>query len=147
MSLTTEQIKESFNLFDADGSGAIDVAELTLAMKSLGFSIQKDEIEEMVRSIDKDSNELIELDEFEKMVRSKMLTRDSDAEVLQAFHLFDLDKTDFVTVKNMIEVTKMIGETTGDDVLKEFIKEADTDKDGKLSLDEWKAVMAAMKGK
>ena len=55
--------------------------------------------------------------------------------------------TGFVTVKNMIEVTKMIGETTGDDVLREFIKEADTDKDGKLSLDEWKSVMAAMKGK
>ena len=37
--LTEEQkqeIKEAFDLFDTDGSGNIDVKELTIAMKALG---------------------------------------------------------------------------------------------------------------
>eukprot|EP00666_Eupelagonemidae_sp_cell4sb_P002643 gene2643-21838_t len=32
--------KEAFNLFDADGSGAIDAEEMALAMKGLGFGDQ-----------------------------------------------------------------------------------------------------------
>ena len=105
MSLTTEQIKEAFSLFDADGSGAIDVAELTLAMKGLGFALPPAEIEEMVKNIDKDSNELIEFDEFETMVRGKMLSRDSDAEVLHAFKLFDLDKSGMLRIMYSVEMT------------------------------------------
>eukprot|EP01060_Flectonema_neradi_P003689 TRINITY_DN1238_c1_g1_i1.p2 TRINITY_DN1238_c1_g1~~TRINITY_DN1238_c1_g1_i1.p2 ORF type:complete len:148 (+),score=36.08 TRINITY_DN1238_c1_g1_i1:57-500(+) len=147
MALSPEQIKEAFNLFDADGSGAVDLEEMSLAMKGLGFEIPKNELLEMVKAIDKDGNSLIEFDEFEKMVTEKMSQRDSPQEVLKAFNLFDLDKTGFVTVQNMIDVTRMLGETTGPDVLKDFIKEADTDKDGKLSFKEWEAVMTAMKGK
>ena len=147
MALSPEQIKEAFNLFDADGSGAVDLEEMTLAMKGLGFDIPKNELLDMVKAIDKDGNSLIEFDEFEKMVTEKMTQRDSPQEVLKAFNLFDLDKSGFVTVQNMIDVTRMLGETTGADVLKDFIKEADTDKDGKLSFKEWEAVMNAMKGK
>ena len=41
-----EQLKEAFNLFDADGSGAIDAEEMALAMKGLGFGDQpREEIE------------------------------------------------------------------------------------------------------
>ncbi len=32
-----EEIREAFNLFDADGSGSIDPKELKAAMQSLGF--------------------------------------------------------------------------------------------------------------
>ena len=47
--LTDEQIKEAFNLFDADGSGAIDAEEMALAMKGLGFGDQpREEIEKMI---------------------------------------------------------------------------------------------------
>ena len=68
--LTDEQIKEAFNLFDADGSGAIDAEEMALAMKGLGFGDQpREEIEKMIRSIDTDANGLIEYPEFEKMMK------------------------------------------------------------------------------
>eukprot|EP01059_Diplonema_ambulator_P000999 TRINITY_DN10771_c0_g1_i1.p1 TRINITY_DN10771_c0_g1~~TRINITY_DN10771_c0_g1_i1.p1 ORF type:complete len:148 (+),score=67.48 TRINITY_DN10771_c0_g1_i1:50-493(+) len=147
MALTTEQIKEAFNLFDADGSGAIDLEELGLAMKGLGFDVPTKELDEMVRAIDKDSNSLIEFDEFSKMVNEKMMTRDSPEEILKAFKLFDLDNTGFVSVQNMIDITNMLGESTAEDVLKEFITEADLDNDGRLSLQEWQNVMNAMKGK
>ena len=81
--LTDEQIKEAFNLFDADGSGAIDAEEMSLAMKGLGFGdVPKDEVEKMIKSIDTDDNGLIEYKEFEKMMKAKMAQKDSPEEIL-----------------------------------------------------------------
>ena len=47
-----EEIREAFNLFDTDGSGAIDVKELKAAMRALGFQVRKAEIREMIADIE-----------------------------------------------------------------------------------------------
>ena len=126
--LTDEQIKEAFNLFDADGSGAIDAEEMALAMKGLGFGDQPRE-------------------EIEKMMKSKMAQKDSPEEILKAFQLFDLDKKGKISFANLKEVARMLGENPGDDVLMEMIQEADEDRDGEVSFEEFKNVMLQMKGK
>jgi Ca2+-binding EF-hand superfamily protein len=41
-------------LFDADGSGTIDVKELKVAMRALGFEPKKEEIKKMISDIDKE---------------------------------------------------------------------------------------------
>ncbi len=54
--LTEEQkqeIKEAFDLFDTDGSGAIDAKELKVAMRALGFEPKKEEIKKMIADADK----------------------------------------------------------------------------------------------
>jgi Ca2+-binding EF-hand superfamily protein len=148
MALTVDQIKEAFNLFDADGSGAIDVDEMTLAMKGLGFGeLPRDEVQRMVQTLDLNSNGLIEWPEFEKMMKQKMTAKDSNEEILKAFQLFDIDKKGKVSLENLRAVAKMLGENPGDDVLREMIEEADDDRDGQISLAEFKNVMVQMKGK
>ena len=99
--LTQQQLKGAFEMFDADGSGAIDNEELLLAMKGLGWDISTEELSEMVRGIDSDANGLVEFPEFEKMIRAKEGSMDSDAEIARAFELFGngpLTSSDFVTV-------------------------------------------------
>lgn len=49
-----EEIKEAFDLFDTDGSGTISVAELTAAMKSLGFDTKNAVIYRMIEEMDQD---------------------------------------------------------------------------------------------
>jgi len=36
-----QEIREAFDLFDADGSGTIDIKELKVAMRALGFEPKK----------------------------------------------------------------------------------------------------------
>lgn len=43
-----ESYREAFHKFDADGSGAIDRQELGLAIKTLGFTLKNEAIEEMI---------------------------------------------------------------------------------------------------
>ena len=46
-----KDIKEAFDLFDADGSGVIDIKELKVALRALGFEPKKDEIKKLISDI------------------------------------------------------------------------------------------------
>jgi centrin-3 len=47
------EIKEAFELFDADKDGAIDYHELKVAMRALGFDLKKAEVLKILRENDK----------------------------------------------------------------------------------------------
>merc|ERR1712072_210382 len=107
--LTEEQkqeIREAFDLFDTDGSGAIDAKELKVAMRALGFDPKKDEIRKMISDIDKDGDGTIDYDEFTMMMTAKMAEKDSREEICKAFRLFDDDETGKISFKNLKRVAK-----------------------------------------
>eukprot|EP01065_Artemidia_motanka_P022960 TRINITY_DN2723_c2_g1_i1.p1 TRINITY_DN2723_c2_g1~~TRINITY_DN2723_c2_g1_i1.p1 ORF type:complete len:200 (+),score=92.65 TRINITY_DN2723_c2_g1_i1:73-600(+) len=153
-----QQISEAFKLFDADGSGAIDLDEMKLAMKGLGFeNVPTDEIEAMLKAIDKDGNQTIEEAEFVEMMTAKIASRDSPEEISRAFELFcKHGGSSSVSADTMRKVAKLLGENISDSVFDEFIqvakadcREAETisDDDGSLNMGEWHHVMNKCKGK
>merc|ERR1712070_661038 len=77
-----EEIREAFNLFDADNSGAIDVRELKAAMRALGFEVKKEELKKMISDIDNDGNGTIEFGEFLQMVTGKMGEKDTREDMI-----------------------------------------------------------------
>ena len=42
------ELREAFELFDSDKSGAIDLHELKVLMRALGFDVKKNEVIKMV---------------------------------------------------------------------------------------------------
>jgi len=142
--LTEEQrqeIREAFDLFDTDGSGAIDAKELKVAMRALGFEPKKEEIRKMVAEVDRDGSGTVDFEEFLSMMTIKMGQRDSREEMIKAFRLFDDDETGSITFKNLKRVAKELGETLADEELQEMIDEADRDGDGEVSQEEFLRVM------
>merc|ERR1712160_106691 len=67
-----EEIKEAFDLFDNDGSGAISVNELTSAMQSLGFDVKHAVVYNMVSDLDADGSGEIEFGEFLDVMTAKL---------------------------------------------------------------------------
>merc|ERR1712070_1214641 len=132
----------AFDLFDSDGSGAIDASELKVAMMALGFEPTDDEIDKMVKDIDADGNATVEFEEFIGMMEGKMSEKDQVDEMKKAFTLDD-DGTGKITFKNLERVAKELGEAMSPEELQELITEADTDGDGALSEAEFLAVMHA----
>merc|ERR1712096_77962 len=100
-----EEIREAFSLFDSDASGAIDVRELTAAMRALGFEIKNEELKKMVSDIDNDGNGTIEFGEFLGMMTGKMGEKDSREDIEKVFKMFDDDSTTKITFKNLARVT------------------------------------------
>jgi len=136
-----QEIKEAFDLFDTDGSGNIDVKELTVAMKALGCEPKPGEIEKMIADVDDDGGGEIGFDEFLKMMTHKILNKDPKEDMLKAFRLFDDDSTGFVTFKNLKRVAKETNQTLDDTELEEMMTDADKDGDGQLNEEEWLIMM------
>merc|ERR1711903_100028 len=110
--LTAEQkqeLREAFDLFDTDGSGAVDSSELHTAMKALGFEPKKEEIAKMVREMDKDGDATVDFEEFCIMLAEKMNQKDGKEELLKGFKLFDDDNTGKISMKNFKRVAKELG--------------------------------------
>uniref|UniRef100_A0A673A774 Caltractin-like n=1 Tax=Sphaeramia orbicularis TaxID=375764 RepID=A0A673A774_9TELE len=142
--LTAEQkqeVKEAFDLFDTDGTGTIDVKELKVAMRALGFEPKKEEIRSLVAGISKESSGTIDFNDFLSIMTLKMNEKDSKEEIMKAFRLFDDDCTGKISFKNLKRVAKELGENLTDEELQEMIDEADRDGDGEVSEQEFLRIM------
>merc|ERR1711957_264315 len=84
-----EEIREAFNLFDADNSGAIDVRELKAAMRALGFEVKK------------------------------MGEKDTREDIEKVFKLFDDDNTGKISLRNLRRVAQELGENIDEEELQD----------------------------
>jgi len=85
-------VKEAFDLFDTNGSGMIDLQDLKVALRALGFEPQKEEIKKLVsdqnnnianRDKDRDSRDkegqvTIDYSDFLDIMTTKMSEKDSE---------------------------------------------------------------------
>ena len=142
--LTEEQkqeIKEAFDLFDTDGSGAIDAKELKVAMRALGFEPKKEEVKKMMSEADREGSGTISYKDFLEMMQTKMAERDPIEEIKKAFKLFDSEEKGKIGFKDLKRVAKELGENMTDEELNEMIEEADRDGDGEISEEDFIRIM------
>ena len=136
------EIKEAFDLFDTDKSGEIDVAELKKALTQLGIDAKNQTLNKMIADIDKDGNATIDFDEFINMMSAKMSDKDTREDLQKVFDLFIGDSgSDLIDITHLRRVCKELNENMSDDELNEMITRADTDRDGKVSFEEFYAIM------
>jgi len=142
-SLSTAQlleIHEAFAKFDRDGDGHIEAKELATVMRIMGMEPTENQLQELIRSVDVDGNNKIELEEFANLMARRILMHDGKVELEQAFKLFDSDQSGYVTAD---EIRSLMMGAGGDEALtssevEELIKMADPDRDGKISFEEFK---------
>jgi len=123
---------EAFDLFDTDGTGAIDAKELKVALRALGFEVSTDEVAAMVATSAPAGASELDFDEFVALVGAKVAARDPVDELRKAFRLFDDDETGRISFANLKRAAKELGEPLTDDELREMIDEADRDGDGEV---------------
>ena len=142
--LTPEQkleIKEAFDLFDSEGTGTIDVNDLKVALRALGFEPKKEDIKRMISELDVEGNGVIEFSQFLDLMTTKMAERDPREEMLKAFRLFDEDESGRISFKNLKRVAKELGENMSDDEIQEMIDEADRNGEGEINEDDFVRIM------
>ncbi len=132
-------LKEAFSLFDADHDGEITVGELGRVMRNHGLNPTDDELQDMIRNVDKNSNGAIDFNEFIEM----MLRRDSKIEedVMHAFRVFDRDGDGYISVEELKLTMNNLGEPLTDHEVRSMIEEADLDGDGRINFTEFARLM------
>ena len=106
-----QEIREAFDLFDSDGSGAVDAREMKIAMRALGFNVRKKELRAELHAMGKEERDLINFDEFRQILSKRMASRDTREEIAKVFKLFDDDgtgKISFEKLKRVVQVGGLI---------------------------------------
>ena len=63
-----QNLRDVFEIFDADGSGSIDRNEMRLLMKKLAQDLTEEEITQIIEVVDEDGDGEISFEEFKKLV-------------------------------------------------------------------------------
>ncbi|XP_069114951.1 calmodulin-like [Argopecten irradians] len=66
-----DELRETFKVFDRDGSGFIGVVELRRVMSDLGEKLTDEEVDEMIREADMDGDGQVNYEEFVSMMTAK----------------------------------------------------------------------------
>lgn len=139
--LLNAEFKEAFDEFDKDGSGTISTKELLGVMRSMGQNPTEDELLALVMEVDLNGDGTIDFPEFLEMMKQKSSEADQEADLKEAFKIFDRDKDGFIDMKELKKVANMLGATLSKEEVDEFMREADVDGNGKLDYDEFVKMM------
>merc|ERR1712243_307250 len=120
--LLTAEFKEAFDEFDTDGSGTISPEELLGVMRAMGQNPTEDELLNLVMEVDMDGNGTIEFTEFLDMMKKKASEVDEEAELREAFKIFDRDKDGYISMKKLKKVTSMLGTVLTKEEIEEFMQ-------------------------
>ena len=90
-----QEIKDAFDLFDSEGTGTIDVNDLKVALRALGFEPSKKEIKTLIDNLGDGSNQMkeddsekqkaIDYNDFLDIMTTKMSEKDSPEQLKKAF--------------------------------------------------------------
>merc|ERR1712066_394706 len=136
-----QEVKDAFDLFDTDHSGAVSVQELIDAMVSLGIDQKNEAVFEMIKEIDTDGSGELEFAEWLDLMCARLTDKTPRSEIEKVFKLFDVDRTGDISLDNLKHVATTLGEDVSNDELLEMVQRNDIDKDGLWSMDDFYGVM------
>ncbi|XP_026318476.1 caltractin-like [Hyposmocoma kahamanoa] len=132
-----EDLLKAFNLLDHTGEGKIKADDFRVAIKALGYEPTKEELQHMVNEVDKGHSGKLSFENFSTAIARKVMSRDSDVDVMKSFRLFDNDDVGLISFENLKRVTQVIGTYLTDEEIEEMIDDADKDYDGYVSVKEF----------
>eukprot|EP00754_Rhynchopus_humris_P048326 Rhum_TRINITY_DN7692_c0_g1::Rhum_TRINITY_DN7692_c0_g1_i1::g.24219::m.24219/K16465/CETN1; centrin-1 len=136
--LTEHQLRDTFDLFDADGSGAVDVSEMGLVMEALGFGkLPASDLEDLVRQLDRDGSGVVQYEDLRRVARAKAAPRNSPQEVDAAFASFDKGGKGRITVDDFCDVAERLAVEVRPELYREIIREAAGEEGEGVTLEQW----------
>mmetsp|Transcript_65652 Transcript_65652/g.181288 ORF Transcript_65652/g.181288 Transcript_65652/m.181288 type:complete len:149 (+) Transcript_65652:211-657(+) len=136
-----ESLKEIFALFDYSGNGRIEAKELGTMLRALGQNPTEAEVQDVIAEVDVDGSGRLDLQEFINMMAGELRDTDVVGEAEDAFEWFDRDHDGGVSATDLAEAAADLGEDVTKGDIKEMVREADLDDDGKISKDSLKALV------
>lgn len=112
-------------------------------MRSLGQNPSESELTDMINEVDVNSDGSIDFPEFLTMMARKMKDTDSEEEIAEAFKVFDRNGDGKISAAELRHVLTSIGEKLSDADVDQMIKEADTNNDGEIDIQEFTLLLAA----
>jgi len=124
-------------------TGTIESHELRHVMGELGEQPNDEELEDMIRAVDLNGDGEIDFEEFISLMRLRMdeRQRDPEEDLRDAFNMFDADRSGYIDRDEVRALMKKLAQTLTEDEIDAIMEEVDTDGDGEISFQEFRAMM------
>lgn len=96
--------------------------------------------------VDKDFSGNITIEEFEAMMRGKMVQKQNKKELISAFSLFDSNMNGFLQPDEFKKALKKLGLNLTNEEIEQMLEQADSDLDGVVNFDEFEKIMKRKEG-
>lgn len=138
-------LQTAFEIFDKDGTGNIDVKDLKVILRALGFEPQEDEIKKLLGQINRSEEEennkkgfssnTIDFEEFKKIMNNKLKESEEIEQLRVGFFSFtdknlpksEKDPGEYITLSSLRDVANELREVVNDEELKEMMVQANPD--------------------
>eukprot|EP00252_Welwitschia_mirabilis_P013341 TRINITY_DN29397_c0_g1_i1.p2 TRINITY_DN29397_c0_g1~~TRINITY_DN29397_c0_g1_i1.p2 ORF type:complete len:196 (-),score=17.60 TRINITY_DN29397_c0_g1_i1:265-852(-) len=138
-----EELKAVFQRFDANGDGKISASELKEIMHAMGCSVSEAEVEVMMKEADSDGDGFIDLNEFVVLNTKGMDRAGCMQDLKNAFKVFDLDRNGSISVEELYQVLRSLGDRTTREECKNMINGVDRNGDGQVNFEEFRSMMTS----
>uniref|UniRef100_A0A914X373 EF-hand domain-containing protein n=1 Tax=Plectus sambesii TaxID=2011161 RepID=A0A914X373_9BILA len=138
---TLEELSKVFDKIDTDGDGKLNRKEIANLLRRANIEPTRLYIDTIFSEIDADNSGLISRSEFFKYMTSCPPSRTIMDELASQFRVFDQDGDGIITLS---ELESVLQETTDLDdkaAIKVMFEATDTDNDGKITFQEFVAMM------
>lgn len=138
------EAREAFDLVDQAREGAVSVADVGVALRTLGIADATND--EITAALPKSASRVCSFDQFLSLVAALRERRAADSELAAAFRLFDRRNTGRITMAELRATVAELNESFSEQDLLEMIAEADRSGAGAgVSLADFQAIMREAK--
>jgi centrin-3 len=106
-------------------------------------TVKKDDVSELLRDAGLHPDAPIDWRGFSEVVGGKLTTRGPQDEARRAFELFDLSRSGRISLADLTAVARQLRVEVEPAELADMISQFDTDGDGAISEEEFRAILAA----
>ncbi|XP_050223865.1 calcium-dependent protein kinase 8-like [Mercurialis annua] len=135
-------LKEAFDMMDTSKRGKINLEELKIGLQKLGQQIPDADLQILMDAADVDGDGNLNYGEF-VAVSVHLKKMGNDDHIHKAFAFFDQNKSGYIEVEELRESLNDEVDTCSEDVINAIMQDVDTDKDGRISYEEFASMMKA----
>lgn len=115
-----EELKNTFDVFDEDGSGSIDPVEINKVLEELGLDRRNPFVLSLINGL-KEKNKAIGFDEFLDTIASRVGETKTKDGLRRVFALFDKDENGVIDFEEFKGIAKQLHDAINDDDIIEML--------------------------
>ncbi|WJZ88094.1 hypothetical protein VitviT2T_007425 [Vitis vinifera] len=134
-------IRQIFHMMDTDKNGNLSFEELKDGLHKIGHPVADPDVKMLIEAADMDGTGTLNCDEF-VTISVHLRKISSDENLSEAFRAFDKNDSGYIEFEELREALREdnLG-PNNEQVIQDIIFDVDLDKDGRISYDEFKAMM------
>ncbi|KAK9169878.1 hypothetical protein Syun_002018 [Stephania yunnanensis] len=136
-------IKDMFETMDIQKKGRLTHEELKVGLLKFGHQVADTDLQMVIEAADADGDGTLDYGEFVAVSIHLKKIGDDDEHLRKAFSFFDLDQSGYIEIEELRSGLAAEVDPDNNEVVDAIMRDVDTDKDGRISYEEFATMMKA----